>query len=77
MLLYWMSKISQNLYKMKQEDIIRLVAGTMVLLGISLAYFVSVGWLLLPAFVAVNLIQSAFSKWCPLISLLDKFGVNK
>lgn len=62
---------------MKQEDIIRLVAGAMVLLGISLAYFVSVGWLLLPAFVTVNLIQSAFSKWCPLISLLDKFGVNK
>lgn len=57
---------------MKREYIIRIVAGTMVLTGTSLAYFVSAGWLLLPAFVGVNLIQSSFTKFCPLEILLDK-----
>ena len=63
---------------MEREYIIRIVAGTMVLVGISLAYFVSVGWLLLPAFVGVNLIQSSFTKFCPLEILLDKLNyINK
>lgn len=55
---------------MTREYIIRLVAGTFVLLGISLAYFVAFEWLLLPAFVGVNLIQSSFTKFCPLEILL-------
>lgn len=59
---------------MKQEYIIRIVAGSMLLLGVALAYFVSIGWLLLPAFVGINLIQSSFTKWCPLKILLDKLN---
>ncbi len=62
---------------MKREYIIRIVAGTMVLTGISLAYLVSVGWLFLPAFVGVNLIQSSFTKFCPLEILLDKLNVKR
>ncbi len=62
---------------MKREYIIRIVAGTMVLTGISLAYFVSIGWLLLPAFVGVNLIQSSFTKFCPLEILLDKLNAKR
>ncbi|MDH6303707.1 hypothetical protein M2459_000039 [Parabacteroides sp. PF5-5] len=62
---------------MKREYIIRIVAGTMVLTGISLAYFVSIKWLLLPAFVGVNLIQSSFTKFCPLEKLLDKLDVKQ
>ena len=62
---------------MKREYIVRIVAGTMVLTGISLAYFVSTGWLLLPAFVGVNLIQSSFTKFCPLEILLDKLKVKR
>lgn len=62
---------------MKREYIIRIVAGTMVLIGISLAYLVSIGWLLLPAFVGVNLIQSSFTKFCPLEILLDKLKVKR
>ncbi|MDL2278844.1 DUF2892 domain-containing protein [Parabacteroides sp. OttesenSCG-928-G07] len=61
---------------MKREYIIRIVAGAMVLAGISLAYFVSIGWLLLPAFVGVNLVQSSFTKFCPLEMLLDKFKIG-
>lgn len=61
---------------MKREYIIRLVAGVMVLLGTSLAYFVAIGWLLLPAFVSVNLIQSVFTKFCPLEFILKKLEVE-
>lgn len=61
---------------MKREHIIHLVAGAMVLLGISLAYFVSTWWLLLPAFVGINLIQSSFTKFCPLEIVLDKFDLG-
>ena len=61
---------------MSREYIIRIVAGTLVLTGISLAYFVSVGWLLLPAFVGVNLIQSSFTKFCPLEIILKRMGVQ-
>lgn len=62
---------------MKREYIIRIVAGLVVLTGTSLAYFVDIAWLLLPAFVAVNLIQSAFTKFCPLEYFLDKIGVKR
>lgn len=62
---------------MKREYIIRIVAGTIVLIGISLAYFVSIEWLLLPAFVGVNLIQSSFTKFCPLEILLDKLNIKR
>lgn len=61
---------------MKREYIIRLVAGVMVLIGISLAYWVHIGWLLLPAFVGVNLIQSTFTKFCPLESILKKLKID-
>lgn len=61
---------------MSREYIIRIVAGTLVLIGVSLAYFVSVGWLSLPAFVGVNLIQSSFTKFCPLEIILKKMGIQ-
>ncbi|MDH6534311.1 DUF2892 domain-containing protein [Parabacteroides sp. 52] len=62
---------------MKREYIIRIVAGTMVLAGISLAYWVSIGWLLLPAFVGVNLVQSSFTGFCPLEKILDKMNIKQ
>ncbi|MEA5130217.1 MAG: DUF2892 domain-containing protein [Proteiniphilum sp.] len=61
---------------MKREFIIRIVAGSMVLIGISLAYFVTIEWLLLPAFVGLNLIQSSFTKFCPLEVVLDKMEIK-
>jgi Inner membrane protein YgaP-like, transmembrane domain len=50
---------------MKIDLVIRLLAGTFVLIGTGLAAFVSPWWLLLPAFVGANLIQSAFTGFCP------------
>ncbi|ERI89145.1 type IV pilus biogenesis protein PilN family protein [Bacteroides pyogenes F0041] len=61
---------------MKKEYIIRLVVGSMVLAGTSLAYFVSSAWLLLPLFVGANLVQSSFTGFCPLEYFLDKSGVK-
>lgn len=59
---------------MKTESFIRLLAGSFVLLGTALAWFGHPAWLLLPAFVGVNLIQSAFTGFCPPTLLLRKLG---
>ncbi|MFT4072636.1 MAG: DUF2892 domain-containing protein [Dysgonamonadaceae bacterium] len=62
---------------MKREHIIHFVAGILVLTGISLACFISIKWLLLPAFVGINLIQSSLTKFCPLEILLDKMNIKE
>jgi Protein of unknown function (DUF2892) len=62
--------------KLMRERIIRAVAGSMVLISIILAYFISLNWLGLAAFVGINLLQSAFTKFCPLELILDKAGVR-
>jgi hypothetical protein len=54
---------------------LRAVAGTFVLLSVGLGYFVHPAWFLFTAFVGANLLQSAFSKWCPMITILRKAGV--
>jgi hypothetical protein len=59
---------------MPVESFIRLLAGTVVLVGIALAVFISPWWLLLPAFAGTNLIQSAFTGFCLPTLLLRKLG---
>ena len=59
---------------MKTDSFIRLLAGTFVLIGVTLAVFVNPWWLLLPTFVAINLMQSAFTGFCPPTLLLRKLG---
>ena len=51
-------------------------AGTMVLLSLALAYSVSPWWLLLAAFVGLNMLQAAFSGFCPLAMILKRLGVR-
>jgi len=60
---------------MTLHRILRLVAGAFVLLSLALAHFVSPKWLWFTAFVGLNLLQSAFTNWCPLITMLKKAGV--
>ena len=55
----------------------RIVVGFMVLLSVALTYFVDENWLWFGVFIGVNLIQSAFSKWCLLETILLKLGVKK
>lgn len=47
------------------ERKVRLLAGTMVLLSVTLTYFVSHWWLLLTTFIGVNQIQSSLTGFCP------------
>jgi hypothetical protein len=51
-------------------------AGSMVLLSVALAHFVSPWWLLLTLFVGANLLQSAFTGFCPLALILRKAGLK-
>lgn len=60
---------------MKLQRIIYLVAGTLVLTGLALGYWVDQRWLLLAAFVGLNLFQTAFTGFCPLERILIKLGV--
>lgn len=57
---------------MKNEQIIRAVAGSLVLIGITLSYFVNRNWIWVSVFAGVNLLQSAFTKWCLLEKILEK-----
>ncbi len=59
-----------------KERIVRAVAGTMVLISLLLAYFLNPYWLVLAAFVGLNLLQSSFTSFCPLEKILDKLGVE-
>jgi hypothetical protein len=54
---------------------LRLIAGTFILLSLALGYWVSSYWYLFTAFVGLNLLQSAFTNWCPAMFLLKKFGL--
>ena len=60
-----------------KERIIRGVAGTFVLTSIVLTQYVSVNWLWLGVFVGVNLLQSSFTKFCPLEKILEFFKVGE
>jgi hypothetical protein len=62
---------------MKMEQYIRAIAGSFVLISLLLAYFHSRYWLLFTAFVGLNLLQSAFTKWCPMETFLEKLGVPR
>jgi hypothetical protein len=53
---------------------LRLAAGVVVLLSVGLGYFVHPAWLLLTAFAGVNLLQSAFTNWCPMVWILARLG---
>lgn len=61
---------------MTVERALRLIAGVMVLLSLCLAYFVSHNWLWLTAFVGLNLLQSAFTNWCPAMAILKRVGLK-
>ena len=60
-----------------RERIVRAVAGTIVLVSIALTYYANIKWLWLGVFVGVNLLQSSFTKFCPLEKILDAVGVKK
>jgi hypothetical protein len=58
------------------ERSLRGIAGFFILLSVLLAHYHSAYWLLFTGFVGLNLLQSAFSNWCPMMSILKKLGVK-
>ncbi len=54
---------------------LRAIAGFFVLLSVGLGWYVSPWFFLFTAFVGLNLFQSAFSGWCPMMAILRGLGV--
>ena len=61
---------------MSIDRIVMAFAGAMVLLSVTLAHFFSPWWVLLAAFVGLNLLQASFTGICPLAMALKRFGVK-
>jgi len=61
---------------MTVERAVRLMAGLIVLASLALAHYVSHHWLWLTAFVGLNLLQSAFTNWCPAMSIFRALGLK-
>ncbi len=61
---------------MTVEVAVRMLAGVMILISLALAHFVSPYWLLLTTFVGLNLLQSAFTNWCPAMSIFRWMGLK-
>ena len=62
---------------MAMEQWIRAIAGTFILTSVLLAVLHSMYWLIFTAFVGLNLLQSAFTKWCLMEDLLEKAGIAR
>ena len=62
---------------MKIENGVRVLAGVMILVSVLLAATVSIWWLVFTAFIGINLIQSAFTGFCPATTLLKKLGLKE
>ena len=61
---------------MTVERYLRGIAGTFVFLTALLAHYNSAYWLLFTGFVGLNLLQSAFTNWCPMMTILRKLGAE-
>lgn len=62
---------------MNVNEWLRMIAGAFVVLSVALGYFVSPWFFLFTAFVGLNLFQSAFTRWCPMMTMLRKAGVKE
>jgi len=61
---------------MTVERALRMMAGIVILLSMALANFVSPKWYYLTAFVGLNLLQSAFTNWCPAMAIFRALGLR-
>jgi len=61
---------------MTLDRYLRMIAGFFVLVSLALGVWVNPDWFYFTAFVGLNLFQSAFTNWCPMMSILRKLGVR-
>ncbi len=62
---------------MTVNEALRAMAGLVVLLSLALGYWVNQNWYLLTAFVGLNLLQSAFTRWCPAMAIFRMLGLKE
>ena len=62
---------------MTVNRLLRLIAGFFILLSLVLAHFHHPNWLWFTAFVGLNLFQSAFTDWCPMMTILRRLGAKE
>ena len=60
---------------MTVNEALRLIAGIVILISIALAVYVNINWLWFTGFIGLNLLQSSFTKWCPMMTILRKAGL--
>ncbi|MDD5265930.1 MAG: DUF2892 domain-containing protein [Methylococcales bacterium] len=58
------------------DRVVFAVAGSFILISLLLAHYHSENWLWFTAFVGANLLQSAFTGFCPMAMILKKLGVK-
>lgn len=61
---------------MNVDRAVRLMAGVMILISLALTHWVHPNWIWVAVFVAVNLFQSAFTNWCPAMTIFRKCGLK-
>jgi len=61
---------------MTVDRYLRMIAGAFVILTLTLGYWVSPYWYLFTGFVGLNLFQSGFTNWCPMMTILRKSGIR-
>ncbi len=61
---------------MTVERLLRMIAGFFILLSLVLSVYHDQRWLWFTGFVGLNLLQSAFTNWCPMMTFLRKMGVK-
>ncbi len=70
-----MKKTDMKKTDMTVNRYLRLIAGALIMVSVALGLLVNVWWLAFTAFIGLNLFQSAFTNWCPMMSLLNHLGV--
>lgn len=61
---------------MTVDRYLRMIAGLMIVASLALGHYVSQYWYYFTAFIGLNLFQSAFTDWCPMMSILRKLGIK-
>lgn len=62
---------------MKVNDALHFIAGSMILFSLFLAVTYTQNWLWFTTFIGINLIQSSFTGWCLMVSILKKLGFKE
>ena len=62
---------------MTVERILRLAAGVFILISVALTRWIHPNWIYFTALIGLNLLQSAFTNWCPMMSILKLMGIKE